>query len=91
MSTRVSLSVKQRQIELWYGDSGSLELVQDVDGHYLIMQLSMSGSGVSVEDKNVMGGRAITGAMVALPELGIIVPYYVWRDIPSELVEKASS
>lgn len=95
MKVSIEIPVRQGHVdryELWYSSSGILEAVMNSEGKCLMMSIAISGDDIKVGSSQEYFGMqcGITGAMVALHEAGIVVPYRIFADMPAELVMKAN-
>lgn len=78
MSAKVKIQVDGRDLELWYGDRGWLEGIQDSDGKMLLMSFCLEGRGVFLGKAGMMGGTPVNGPMVNVKGTNILVPYYLF-------------
>jgi len=90
----VSVAVGGREVEVSYGDRGTIEGVLDVkDGRILSMRISLIGSGITVGPSDPMGiARMVGGPMVVVEEFDLLLPYYLFKSakdvIPIEVFAK---
>ena len=61
----------------------TLQLIEDEKGEAVVMQISLSGSGIEKSTDSMSAaliGDSFTGSMVRIKDTNILVPYYLFYD-----------